>query len=54
MSFVPHWNVSAAVVERFDCVVPALERHAGMARALRAHGWVLVDHAASGGLSAAA
>lgn len=37
---VPHWNVSAAVVERFDAAYGAFERHAEVARHLRDAGWV--------------
>lgn len=37
---VPHWDVSAATIERFDAEYRAFERHAELARRLRAAGWV--------------
>lgn len=36
---VPHWNVSAAAIERFDAAYRAFERHAEVARRLREVGW---------------
>ena len=48
VSMVPHWNGSAATVERFAGVVAAMERHASIARALRGQGWRVVDHAPVG------
>lgn len=38
---VPHWNVAAAAVEQHDAVLPALRRHADLARLLREDGWTL-------------
>lgn len=37
---VPHWDVSAATIERFDAEYRAFERHAELARRLRDAGWV--------------
>ena len=37
---VPHWDVSAATIERFDAEYRAFERHAELARRLREAGWV--------------
>jgi len=39
---VPHWDVAAAVVERSDNALSALERHAQIAASLRNSGWTLV------------
>ncbi|MBI3048110.1 MAG: hypothetical protein HYY76_07330 [Acidobacteria bacterium] len=36
---VPHWDVSAATIERFEAVHRAFERHAELARRLREAGW---------------
>ena len=54
VSVVPHWDVSAAAIERFDSAPHALQRHAELAQSLREAGWVLIDHAASGRHHAAA
>ena len=51
---VPHWNVSASVVQRFGDAVAAMESHAALARALRHAGWVVVKHASPDFLQAAA
>jgi hypothetical protein len=45
VAIIPHWDPSAAVIERFNRALRALERHASIARRLRDDGWVLVDHA---------
>jgi hypothetical protein len=37
---VPHWNVSASVIESFDREFRALERHAEIALQLREAGWI--------------
>lgn len=37
---VPHWDVSAGTIERFDAAYRAFERHAQLARRLREAGWV--------------
>lgn len=37
---VPHWNVSAGTIERFDAAYRAFERHAELALRLREAGWV--------------
>jgi hypothetical protein len=37
---IPHWNVSASTIERFDVVHRAFERHAELARRLRDAGWM--------------
>ena len=54
VSLIPHWNISASVVERFGNAVAAMERHAALAGALRDAGWTVVDHAAACDLRAAA
>src|SRR3990167_5941273 len=36
---VPHWDVSASSIERFDTVHRAFERHAELACRLREAGW---------------
>jgi predicted membrane-bound spermidine synthase len=42
---IPHWDPSAAVIERFNRPFRALERLASIAQRLRDDGWVVVDHA---------
>jgi hypothetical protein len=42
---VPHWDVGGSVVERFETPLSALERHAEIARQLRAAGWAVVAYA---------
>jgi hypothetical protein len=37
---VPHWNVSASVIERFGKAPDAFRRHAEVALRLREAGWV--------------
>ena len=39
---VPHWDVSVALVERYDRPTSALHRHAEIARHFRKAGWLLV------------
>ena len=41
---IPHWDVAASSIERFDDAVSAFERHADIARRLREAGWTSVDH----------
>ena len=53
VAVVPHWDVSAAAVERFDGAVTALERHAELARYLRDTGWHLANRSARQSLRAA-
>ncbi len=36
---VPHWDVSASTIERFDAAHRAFERHAEVAQRLREAGW---------------
>jgi hypothetical protein len=43
---VPHWDVSQAVIERFDAPMSALSRHAEIARRLRESGWMVMDRSA--------
>ncbi len=38
---VPHWDVSATVIERFDRPWSALRRHAEIAREFRQAGWAI-------------
>ena len=37
---LPHWDISRSSLERFSSAKEALERHAQIAAALRADGWV--------------
>jgi hypothetical protein len=53
VSVVPHWDVSAAAIERFDGAVTAFERHAELARYLRENGWHLTSRLAPQALRAA-
>ena len=53
VSVVPHWDVSAAAIERFDGAVTAFERHAELARYLRENGWQLTSRRAPESLRAA-
>ncbi len=54
VSVVPHWDVSASTVERFDSAPHALQRHAELAQRLREAGWVVIDPAVAGGHRTAA
>jgi hypothetical protein len=49
---VPHWNVAASIVERFEAPSRAFLRHAQIARELREGGWVLVDRLPASRLAA--
>lgn len=51
---VPHWDVSAAAIERFDAATSALERHAELARYLRDDGWKLATRVTGDRFAAAA
>jgi hypothetical protein len=53
VSVVPHWDVSATAIERFDGAITAFERHAELARYLRGHGWHLTSRRAPQSLRAA-
>ena len=53
VSVVPHWDVSAAAIERFDGAVTAFERHAELTRYLRENGWHLTGRSAPQALGAA-
>jgi hypothetical protein len=44
---VPHWNMSSAIVERYDRTARALWRHAEIASRFREAGWTRIHHAAS-------
>jgi hypothetical protein len=52
VSLVPHWDVSASIVQRFDAPHGALLRHADIARQLRDGGWMMVDRGCAGRLAA--
>jgi hypothetical protein len=54
LCILPHWNPSAAVIERFDAPLPAMMRHAQLARDLREAGWRVTDHVAATRVHAAA
>jgi hypothetical protein len=41
---LPHWDPSAAIIERFDAPTPARFRHAEVARRLRENGWMVIDY----------
>jgi hypothetical protein len=48
VSVVPHWDVSASVIESFDRPASALRRHAEIASHFREAGWSQVrEHAAT-------
>jgi len=51
---VPHWNLSSAIVERYDRTTRALWRHAEIARRFREAGWTLIRHNATSHPGAAA
>ncbi len=44
---VPHWNLSASIVQRFDHAPAAFALHAEIAIGLRHKGWVVLEHAAT-------
>jgi hypothetical protein len=52
--FVPHWDPSSAVIERFETPTLAVLRHADVAKRLRENGWMVIDHVVPRGLHAAA
>jgi hypothetical protein len=39
VSVVPHWNIRASVIERFDKSWTALRRHAELSREFKQAGW---------------
>lgn len=41
---VPHWNLSAAIVQRCDHAAAAFALHAEIAIGLRRKGWVVMEH----------
>ena len=46
VSVVPHWDIAAATIERFDAPISALGRHADIVVRLREAGWAVTDRAA--------
>jgi len=44
VGFFPHWDLSQAVLARFDHPTAALARHADVVRQLRDAGWTVADH----------
>jgi hypothetical protein len=42
VTVVPHWNISASVIEHFDSALKAMGRHAELASKLRDEGWTLL------------
>ena len=54
LCILPHWDPSAALIERFNALTPALLRHAEVAGRLRENGWLVIDHADAGRSHAAA
>jgi len=44
VSVIPHWDVAASAIERFESASRAMQRHAELAMTLRESGWVVVDH----------
>ena len=54
LCILPHWNPSAAVIEHFDAPLPAMMRHAQLARDLCDAGWTVTDHVAAARADAAA
>jgi hypothetical protein len=51
---VPHWDPSAALIERFSAPTPALLRQAEVTQCLREQGWVVIAHGAGLGMHTAA
>ena len=51
---VPHWDPSAALIERFAAPTPALLRQAEVAQQLRANGCTVIEHGAALGFRDAA
>jgi len=47
LSIVPHWDPSAAFIEVFDALTPALLRQAEVARQLRANGCTVIERGAA-------
>ena len=43
---VPHWNISAAVIETLETPGRALQRHAEIAKQLREGGWLVAHRTA--------
>ncbi len=54
VSVVPHWDLAATAIERFDSAPRAMQRHAELAMGLREAGWKLIDHGFAGHRHAAA
>ena len=54
LCILPHWDPSAAVIEHFDASLPAMMRHAQLARDLCEAGWMVIDHVAAARIQAAA
>jgi hypothetical protein len=52
--FVPHWDPSSAVIERFETPTVAVLRHADVTKRLRENGWIVIDHVVPRRLHAAA
>ena len=52
VSVVPHWDVSASAIERFDSAPRALERHAQFTVSLREAGWKVIHHGLVGNAAA--
>ena len=49
---IPHWDVSQGVVEKFYAPRAAFERHAEIARQLRAGGWMVRGRGKAPGIAA--
>jgi hypothetical protein len=44
LSFVPHWDVRATAVEKFEKSTSAFRRHATIATQLRSSGWTVAEY----------
>jgi hypothetical protein len=42
VSVLPHWNLSASTIQRFDNAARAFEHHAELAAMIRQAGWTVV------------
>ena len=49
---IPHWDVSQGVVAKFHSPLAAFERHAEIARQLRAGGWMVTARGKAPGIAA--
>jgi hypothetical protein len=50
---LPHWDLSASIIERFEDAATAFEHHATIALMLRQSGWMVAQHSPRHALAAA-